>query len=84
MGGGQLGTDFRRRRSDVGGSSCGGDGGVRVCSEGLGSAFVKVKFGSGMTKYVNSDRGFGVSVPGFSSRNRSVKISPTNLIEIVG
>ena len=40
-------TGGRRRRSDVGGSSCGGDGGVRVCSEGLGTAFVKVKFGSG-------------------------------------
>ena len=40
-------TGGRRRRSDVGDSSCGGEGGVRVCSEGLGSAFVKVKFGSG-------------------------------------
>lgn len=40
-------TRGRRRRSDVGYSSGGGDGGVRVCSEGLGSAFVKVKFGSG-------------------------------------
>ena len=44
---------------------------------------LKVKFGSGVTKYVNSDRGFGISVLGFSSRNRDVEISPTNLMEIV-
>lgn len=44
---------------------------------------LKVQFASGITEWVNSDRGFGISVPVFSSRNGCVEISPTNLIEIV-